>query len=217
MLAPALLAASLSATAWAAGGELMSCEQDGEIVFSNTPCTGGKPIAGIAAPLGSPRGRTTELPSTPYDPFIEQVARENGLSPSLVKAVALVESGFNPRAESPKGARGLMQLMPGTARRLGVKDAFDPLENLAAGARYLRELLEQFDGDVSLALAAYNAGPERVRKSGGVPAIRETQHYVRKVHERMGSRPSASASRPIAATQEIKLVRLADGSVALLN
>jgi soluble lytic murein transglycosylase-like protein len=112
------------------------------------------------------------------------VARRHGLDPDLVIAVVSVESGFRPQAVSPKGAQGLMQLMPRTAESLGVVDAFDPEENLDGGVRHLVQLLTQYDGDVERALAAYNAGEGAVRRHHGVPPYRETRAYVKKVLER---------------------------------
>lgn len=100
---------------------------------------------------------------------------------SLLKAVAQVESGMNPKAISRAGAQGIMQLMPATARSLGVTDPFNPFENILAGARYLRSLLDKFQGDEKLALAAYNAGPGTVKRYGGMPPFKETQNYVRNV------------------------------------
>jgi len=114
----------------------------------------------------------------------QEIARRHGLDPALVLAVVAVESGFQPRAVSPKGAQGLMQLMPATARELGVSDAFDAEQNLDGGVRYLRALLEQNGGDVRLALAAYNAGPGAVKRHGGVPPYAETRQYVEKVLRR---------------------------------
>jgi soluble lytic murein transglycosylase-like protein len=111
-------------------------------------------------------------------------ARRHGLDPDLVVAVAGVESGFRPTAVSPKGAQGVMQLMPGTARDLGVTDPLDPAANVDGGTRYLRDLLARFDGDLSKALAAYNAGPGAVARHQGVPPYRETQDYVKKVLSR---------------------------------
>ncbi|MGB8011490.1 MAG: lytic transglycosylase domain-containing protein [Terriglobales bacterium] len=106
------------------------------------------------------------------------------LDPDLVNSVIHAESGFNSRAVSPKGARGLMQLMPSTASQLGVNDAFDPEANVTGGSRYLRELLERYNFDLVKALAAYNSGPERVEQYQGVPPFRETRAYVaRIVHE----------------------------------
>jgi soluble lytic murein transglycosylase-like protein len=112
------------------------------------------------------------------------VARRHGLDPALVLAVASVESGFRPKAVSPKGAQGLMQLMPATATSLGVADAFDPETNLEGGSRYLAELIALYDGDLTKALAAYNAGPGAVKRHGGVPPYQETRAYVKKVLER---------------------------------
>ena len=111
-------------------------------------------------------------------------ARRHGLDPELVIAVVSVESGFRAQALSPKGAQGLMQLMPGTAASLGVEDAFDPEQNLDGGVRHLGQLLAQYDGDVERALAAYNAGEGAVHRHHGVPPYRETRAYVKKVLER---------------------------------
>lgn len=112
---------------------------------------------------------------------IEESARKFKLPVQLVTAVIKVESNFNPRAVSSEGARGLMQLMPATAASLGVRNSFDISQNINGGCRYLKEMLEQFDGNVKLALAAYNAGPGAVEKYGTIPPYRETQAYVKKV------------------------------------
>ena len=118
---------------------------------------------------------------TAYDPHIKLTCRLYGLDCNLVKAVIRAESGFNPAAISPKGAMGLMQLMPGTSRDLGVVNPFDPQQNIDGGARYLRMMLDRFNNNTALALAAYNAGPEAVAKHGGIPPIDETQIYVKTV------------------------------------
>jgi len=130
--------------------------------------------AAVAAPAG--KGDLRELAAA--------VARRHGLDPELVQAVVSVESAFKPDAVSPKGARGLMQLMPATAASLGVKDAFDPEENLDGGARHLNALLLLYGGDLTRALAAYNAGEGAVERHRGVPPYRETRAYVKKVLER---------------------------------
>ncbi len=113
--------------------------------------------------------------------LIDYYAHDRGLSPQLVQAVIQVESAFNERARSHKGAMGLMQLMPDTARSLQVSDPYDPAQNIRGGTLYLRRQLDRFDGDLTLALAAYNAGPNAVVNHGGVPPYRETRNYVRKV------------------------------------
>jgi soluble lytic murein transglycosylase-like protein len=116
-----------------------------------------------------------------FEEIISSCAREYGVDKSLVKAVIQAESGYNPRAVSSKGAMGLMQLMPKTARDLKVSDSFNPSENIRGGVRYLRFLLDTFKGDVQLALAAYNAGLSKVARYGGVPPYAETKNYVSKV------------------------------------
>ncbi len=120
--------------------------------------------------------------SSLYDEHIRSAAERYGLPVPLLKAVMAVESNFNPAAVSEKGATGLMQLMPATARDMYVHDLYDPAQNIEGGARYLRHLHDQFGNDLVVVLAAYNAGPEAVRRSGrAVPPIRETQEYVSKV------------------------------------
>jgi Rod binding domain-containing protein len=116
-----------------------------------------------------------------FQPAIEKAAQKYRLNPSLIKAVIAAESAGNPHATSRKGAKGLMQLMDGTARQLNISDSYNPEQNIDGGARYLRQLLDMFDGDLSLALAGYNAGPGNVRKYNGIPPFPETQQYIRRV------------------------------------
>jgi soluble lytic murein transglycosylase-like protein len=122
---------------------------------------------------------------------LAQAATAAGISPTLLAALVWQESRWNPSAVSVKGAQGLTQLMPATARELGV-DPRDPVANLHGGARYLRSMLDSFNGDVERALAAYNAGPGRVRRANGVPRIKETQNYVRSILNRLGAASGGS-------------------------
>jgi soluble lytic murein transglycosylase-like protein len=122
-----------------------------------------------------------QLLDVPFANMIAASARDHGVAPELVASVIAVESNFNPNAVSWKSARGLMQLMPETAARFGVKNAFDPQQNIDGGTRYLKELLLKYNGDLALTLAAYNAGPDRVEQYRSVPPYRETRGYVRRV------------------------------------
>ncbi|MFT8709371.1 MAG: lytic transglycosylase domain-containing protein [Sporolactobacillus sp.] len=130
---------------------------------------------------------TTAAPSGNYDATIQQMAEKYGVSPALIQAVIDTESGGNKDAVSSVGAQGLMQLMPATAKALGVTQAFDPSENIEGGTKYLKQLLNEFQGNTRLALAAYNAGSGNVKKYGDVPPYPETQAYVTKVMNKMQS------------------------------
>ncbi len=116
-----------------------------------------------------------------FQPIVLKAAERYKVDPAMVMAIIMAESSYNPKAISKKGAKGLMQLMPTTARSLGVKDSFNPEHNINAGVRYFRKLLNQFDGDVKLALAAYNAGGRKVREHSGIPPFRATKYYIKKV------------------------------------
>lgn len=116
-----------------------------------------------------------------YQPLIVEAAYRYKVEPAIIKAIIMAESSFNPKAVSKVGARGLMQLMPRTARSLGVEDSFKPAHNIDAGVRYFKHLLDQFDGEIKLALAAYNAGSSNVIKYGGIPPFKETEFYINKV------------------------------------
>jgi soluble lytic murein transglycosylase-like protein len=163
---------------------------DGAVSLSNVP-TDERYVVLIAAPkqavAAAPaaavhEGQTGLARKAGYDQVVNEVSRAYGLESALLHAVISVESRYNPKAVSRKGAAGLMQLMPQTAKRYGVADTFDPRQNLEGGARYLRDLLRMFDNNVSLALAAYNAGEHAVTKHGNrIPPYRETLHYVPQV------------------------------------
>ncbi len=126
--------------------------------------------------------------------WVYRLAPDYRLDPRLVLAVIEVESGFNPRARSPKGAMGLMQLMPQTARRFDVEDPWDPVQNLRGGMAYLRWLLDRFDGDLELVLAGYNAGEQMVERYQGVPPFRETRRYVQRITQSLEIEPAGSTS-----------------------
>lgn len=134
-------------------------------------------------PVSKPSPRARIIPGNPlhYDDHIREAGRIYQVDPLLIKAVIKAESNFDCRAVSKKGAKGLMQLMPETARDLNICDPFDPQANIYGGTYYLRQLLERFGGDLKLVLAAYNAGPNKVESLGRVPRIAETQTYVRRV------------------------------------
>jgi membrane-bound lytic murein transglycosylase MltF len=146
-------------------------------------------------------------PQIDLDDVVAAASGRYRLDPDLVNSVIKAESGFNVRAISPKGAQGLMQLMPGTASQLGVPNAFDPRSNVEGGTRYLRELLERYNFDLVKALAAYNAGPQRVEQFGGVPPYYETRAYVARIvrdfnKKKIAQEKAAAASRATASKKK---------------
>jgi soluble lytic murein transglycosylase-like protein len=160
---------------WVAGGASQP-RNDASAALAEAPAVPAEAIA-------SPAANAAVVPQA-YGAKVQELAARYDLSPALIEAVVWQESRWQAAARSPVGARGLAQLMPGTAQSLGV-DPDDPLANLEGGARYLRYLLDRFNGDIEKALAAYNAGPGRVEQAGGVPRIRETQNYVAAVMGRL--------------------------------
>ena len=193
---PGALRSSLAAPVARAGEVYSYVDDDGVIHISNVPAerpvqegpAASTPAAGLyASRAAAPRRAAAPPPAAAQARVLHRAtsARRPGkyqLPEALILAVMAVESNFDPRAISDKGAMGLMQLMPGTARELYVADAWDPAQNIEGGARYLRLLANQYSGDIIKTLAAYNAGPEAVRRAGeAVPNIPETQEYVRKV------------------------------------
>jgi soluble lytic murein transglycosylase-like protein len=148
-----------------------------------------------AAGLPARRADCEIIPPEQIAPLVEDIARREGLTPNLLRAVIEQESAYLPCAVSSKGAQGLMQLMPETAADLGVHDPFDPTQNLGGGARFLRQLLDRYGGDLALALGAYNAGPRHVDRTGRLPLFPETVSYVSEILEKLGGRPAAQTQR----------------------
>lgn len=184
-----LLGNGFSLPAWADIYALTNA--DGAVSLSNVPTDDrytiliAAPQRAIAAAASGTVARTNKTGlarKAGYDQVVDEVSRSHGLESALLHAVISVESSYNPKAVSSKGAAGLMQLMPQTAKRYGVADSFDPRENLNGGARYLKDLLRMFNNDTRLALAAYNAGEHAVMKYGNrIPPYRETLRYVPRV------------------------------------
>jgi len=186
-----LLAALALAVPSPAAAQIYSWrDANGNLVLSNRKPAGPAELKSYAVPQTATVRATRAAPTTRsrmYDDLIVEHARLNGVRTDLVRAVVQVESGFNAAARSPKGAMGLMQLMPATARGHGVTNPFDPAENIRAGVAYLRLLLDRYQNNETLALAAYNAGPGAVDKHGeSVPPYRETRRYVSRILRRIG-------------------------------
>ena len=185
-----LLAGFLLVPAAAPGGEVYSyVDADGVMHFTNAPSDGRyrkvtrtSDVAGVYRPPPRPANGPATQGANGYDPHLRTAAEKYRIPVELLRAVMAVESNSNARAVSEKGAVGLMQLMPRTAQDMYVGDIWDPAQNIEGGARYLRYLANQYQGDVVKTLAAYNAGPDAVRRAGGaVPNIPETKEYVRRV------------------------------------
>jgi soluble lytic murein transglycosylase-like protein len=196
MLVTALIAPVASA------GVKVEVQPDGRKVFTND----GSPATRRAPSLGRP------LPLASVQPMVDTYAERYDLDPRLVHAVIRAESGYNPHARSGKGAMGLMQLMPATAEDLRVADPYDPASNIAGGTQYLRALLDRFDGNLEWALAGYNAGPEAVRRFGGVPPFVETRQYLERVlREYRGDPGYQVPAAAVRSGRPVRLVRDASG------
>jgi soluble lytic murein transglycosylase-like protein len=161
----------------AAIAEIRLEERDGVLYVTNV-----EPRQAVVAPQVAPQiERSVPRPPAPYADLIRAAAARHGLAPELVESVVRAESNFNASAVSPKGARGLMQLMPTTAAQLGVRNVFDVRQNIEGGVRHLRYLVDRYGGNLTLALAAYNAGVDAVARHGGVPPYEETRAYVARI------------------------------------
>jgi hypothetical protein len=174
-----LLGAFLPAAAQT-GQIVILVDETGRKIYVNT----GENTSGRDWMTHSFRAGASTVPASipaDIDKLVEQTASRYQVDPDLIRAVIRVESGYDPKAVSSKGAMGLMQLIPATAQRFGVTNPFDPQQNIEGGVNYLKHLLELFGGDLNLSLAAYNAGEHTVQRLGGIPAIPETQDYVRKI------------------------------------
>jgi hypothetical protein len=169
-------------------------DENGTQVFTNIPPVGNVYDLKITGtPLPPPAPAASGPNSTRFDPIIEKYAADYQLDPSLIRSIIATESAFNPKAVSSKGARGLMQLMPATAERLGVKNSFDPEQNIHGGVKHFRLLMNSFNNNLELSLAAYNAGENLVQRLGRVPAIRETREYVQSITKRYGKQADSQA------------------------
>jgi soluble lytic murein transglycosylase len=187
LVATVVLVAGGTAPALASDGARRLVDAEGIIYLTNVPAD--PRYRGLPGASGTSSGwlRMPERRAARYVADIHTISRQYGVSPVLVEAIVRMESGFDPRAVSPKGAGGLMQLMPETASALGVIDRFDPRENISGGVRHLRHLLDRYKGSVVLAVAAYNAGETAVDSYRGIPPYAETLRYVQQVlrHARM--------------------------------
>jgi soluble lytic murein transglycosylase-like protein len=182
-------------------------DANGSLVLSKQPVAGATKVPSFPVAKAASTVRATRFADAPrgnlYDELIREHAQLHGVRTDLVRAVVQVESAFNPYAKSPKGAMGLMQLMPATARQFGVRNAFNPVENVRAGVTYLRQLLDRYQNNEELALAAYNAGPQAVDRYGqSVPPYQETKSYVARIN-RLVARPVGTRGSKIYKVTEV--------------
>src|SRR5206468_11299279 len=199
----------LSVHAVAAAAEIRMEERDGVLYISSVETPRSSPASSAPA---LPAAQIADRAPVPYRDLIRAAAERHELAPELVESVIRVESNFKARAVSPKGARGLMQLMPATAAMLGVRNVFDVRQNLEGGVRHLRHLVDRYPGNLALALAAYNAGVEAVTRYGGIPPYAETQAYVARI-----LRLLQRAELPAAEAAGLYRYEAADGHVVVYS
>jgi soluble lytic murein transglycosylase-like protein len=189
----------------AAAGLVMSALTLGGVMQQSRPATVITTAAPTATQLILPAAPEAPVaPDRVYDDIIAEASAEYGVDPELVRAVIRAESQFDPKAESGAGAKGLMQLMPILSKELGIQDPFNPRENIFGGTKYLSKLLDRHDGNVTLALASYNAGPRNVARYKGVPPFKETRGYVKKISKMMADAREEQAA-PMVATADLRL------------
>lgn len=203
-------------------------DEDGVACYTDAPM-GKKTVRIIKEQQGTVKsvkaddGATTSVTRQDYSGYVRQAAAKYEIEPDLIHAVIKTESNGNQRAVSKKGAMGLMQLMPSTAYDMNVVNPFNPEENIEGGTKYLKQLLEKFNGDLTLALAAYNAGPKTVEKYGNVPPISETRQYVKKIISLFKGKSSYnfsdSAKQATAAPEQVRIYKvvLDDGTILFTN
>jgi len=221
MLKAWILFCSLALAVSVASAEIYKyVDEDGVVCYTDAPF--GKKSQRIEEDKVSPKREKADVLTRPdFSSYVHQAAAKYDLEPELIKAVIATESNGNHRAVSRKGAKGLMQLMPSTANDLNVINPFNPEENIEGGTRYLKQLLERFDGNLTLALAAYNSGPKTVEKYGAVPPISETRQYVKKVFSLYNGKKnyvfSDMSSSPQKQYSPIYKIVLDDGTILFTN
>ena len=222
-LAALVLLLALPAPAFASDRIFSYINEDGIRVYTNAPSRvreAPDPVTTI--PEGSrnsaPADRSAARGADLFRPLIEDSAARHNVDPSLVEAIMAVESDFDPFAVSSKDCKGLMQLHPDTAKRFGVDDVFDPAQNIEGGVKYLRYLLDFFDGDLEKVAAAYNSGENAVKRYGGTPPYAETRNYLKKISLRYDLTPDTSQTETAEdRSQQVHRITLPDGSVLYTN
>jgi len=221
MLKAWVVVSSLLLVASAASADIYKyVDENGVVCYTDAPF-GKKPQQVIKEKYQRSVEKTSPVRNTEYAGYVHKAAVKYDLEPELIKAVIKTESNGNHRAVSRKGAMGLMQLMPSTANDLNVSNPFNPEENIEGGARYLKQLIERFNGNLTLALAAYNSGPKTVEKYGAVPPILETREYVKKVYAMYNGKKSYAFSdmggSPQKNNSPIYKIVLDDGTILFTN